>query len=71
MKSLSSFSDSSLTRSEMKSIKGGGCGASCYYPGGGSEKSANYGNSSKETAKAMALSCAQNGGRGYWCCASC
>ena len=70
MKSLMNFSDSALTRSEMKNIKGG-CGSTCCYTGGGCEKSANYGNTSKESALANATQCTLDGGSGYLCCASC
>ena len=69
--SISNFATFSLSRNEMKNVSGGGCGATCHYPNGSVEVAANYGNSSKETAVAMATSCGESGGRGYWCCASC
>lgn len=67
MKSLLSFTDLSLSRSEMKSIKGG-CGVNLYHSGGHVE----IRGMSKSDAKKLAASYASKGiGAGYWCCAHC
>lgn len=68
--SLSNFSAFALTRSEMKSVVGAGCGASCYS-NGGSEPISDYGSVSKAKAYKFATDCAKAGGKGYWCCKSC
>lgn len=69
MNRLSSFNDFALTRSEMKGVRGG-CGSTCCQ-GNNCDQSPNYGGDSKDTATKAADECAQSGGRGYWCCASC
>lgn len=61
MKSLMNFSESALTRSEMKNVKGG-CGFKCN-DGWGWTVSSGF---TKAYAKGQAASC---GGR--WCCANC
>ena len=69
---MSSFLGFALTRSEMKNVVGGGCGATCYQKGSSiGEMCADYGKRTKKSVKSMAKSCAEAGGTGYWCCASC
>lgn len=69
MKSLMSFFDSSMTRSEMKSVKGGLCSSQCY--GNGWAMQPIYGNKSEVLSKEGKATCSSNGGSTRWCCANC
>jgi natural product precursor len=71
MKSLSNFSDSVLSRSEMKSVTGG-CGMTCYFNGFGGARDgiSNRPYSQVQQAVADCLA-AGSGTRATWCCASC
>lgn len=66
---FSKFADKALSRTEMRSIAGGNiCYATCIQSNGAKSLS---GPTSKSAAQGGALSCAESGGRGFWCCASC
>lgn len=71
MKSLLSFNDSILTRSEMKKVKGGG--ACCVTVIGNTGGSINCNYSSLDSAKKEANTVASWGGgvQTFYCCDSC
>jgi hypothetical protein len=59
-----------LSRKEMKKISGGDCYARCDYPGGGTETEGGPNHTLAEV-RGNATACAEGGGRGRYCCASC
>ena len=71
MKNLAFFSDSALTRAEMKSIKGGG--SCCVTVIGNTGGSRNCDYSTLNSAKKEATTVASWGGgvHAYYCCDNC
>jgi hypothetical protein len=69
MKNLMDFSDSALSRTEMKSVKGG-C-AIVSWSGGSKGSGVRYQSTVVYSLAYVKQQAAQNGAGYGWCCASC